>query len=258
MTSKTVVIAPLDPVHDVGVKLIARALSERGHSVTLLPPDLTAEEVVSRASQLKPDFIMVGRTISYDTAEVLAKFVDLCDSAGLRKDASLVLGGMSVRPEMAQELGFDAGFGPDTVPSDVADFIEGREASEAQSRAYRDSTDLTSGFSYGFRDKEIGDRCLEVARRLLKQVDGLTSDAVERAALRMMMDDGGRIPAGDAAGLRSHYASLCGGEVRRWYEDALPASHTRPLTSEEVSLLTEAAQDEPSLPLSRSEERRVG
>ncbi|MGE5579999.1 MAG: cobalamin B12-binding domain-containing protein [Bacillota bacterium] len=248
---KSVVIAPLDPVHDVGVKLISRALSERGHSVTLLPPDLTPEEIVSRATQLRPDFVMVGRTISYGTAEVLAKFVDLCDSAGLRKSASLVLGGMSVRPEMAQELGFDAGFGPDTVPSEVADYVEGKEATRSESRGFREKTDLTSGFSYTFRDKEIGDRCLEIARRLIAQMEGLTSDGVERAALRMLMHEAGGPSSAEGAELRKRYASLCGGEVRRYYDEGLPVSHTRPLTADEISRLQDAAAEAPALPLSQ-------
>ena len=107
---KKVLLAPLDPVHDVGAKLIARALRERGHEVTLLQPDLSPEEVVSRARQVDPDFIMVSRTISYGTPELLARFADMCDAAGLRSSAKLVVGGMSIRKETAQERfrrGFD-------------------------------------------------------------------------------------------------------------------------------------------------------
>jgi methylmalonyl-CoA mutase cobalamin-binding domain/chain len=251
VSSIKVVIAPLDPVHDVGVKLIARALAERGHSITLLPPDLTPEEIVSRATQAQPDFMMVGRTISYGTAEILAKFVDLCDSSGLRRKTALVLGGMSVRAEMAQELGFDAGFGPDTLPADVADYVEGKKASPAASRGFRQKADITAGYSYEFRDKEIGDRCQEVARRFLAQVDGLSSPGTDRAGLRMLMESR---PSGDDADkkeLRRQYASLCNGEVRRWYDDAVPVSHTRPLSASETGWLLEAKEEAPAMPLSQ-------
>ncbi len=243
MSFKRVVIAPLDPVHDVGVKLIARALTERGHNVTLLPPDLTPEEVVLRATQVEPDFVMIGRTISYGTAEVLAKFVDLCDSSGLRRRAKLVLGGMSVRPEMAQELGFDAGFGQDTVPADVAGYVEGRESGRAVSREFREKTDFTNGFSYMFRDKEIGDRCREAAKRFLRQMEGLTSPAVERASIRMS--------SGDSEELRRQYAALCSGEVRKWYDTGVPVPNTRPLTDAEMTQLTRALEEAPALPLSQ-------
>ncbi len=248
--SKKIVVAPLDPVHDVGVKLIARALADRGHSVVLLPPDLTPEEIVSRATQSQPDFVMVGRTISYGTAEILAKFVDLCDSSGLRRTASLVLGGMSIRPEMAQELGFDASFGPDTVPSDVVDYIEGVEIAETQSRGFREKADFTAGFTYQFRDKEIGNRCLEVARRYLAQVEGLTSDGIDRAHLRLRMEDPATSTA-DRAELRKQYAVLSGGEVRRWYDDAQAATHTRPLTQGEIERLNYVVTDKVSLPVSQ-------
>ena len=115
------------PVHDVGLKLIRKKLMDRGHEAVLLPPDLTPEEIVSRALEEKPDFIMVSRALSYGTSELLAKFVDLCDAAGLRPRTKLVVGGLSMRPEMAQELGFDAGFGPDAPAEAAVDYVEGKE-----------------------------------------------------------------------------------------------------------------------------------
>ena len=118
-----VVLIPLDPVHDVGIKLIARALQERRHTTVLLPPDLTPEEACERARVEDPDY-MVSRTISHGTAEVLAKFVDLCDAMGLRDRARLVVGGLSIRPEMAQEFGFDAGFGPATTPGSCGLYVK--------------------------------------------------------------------------------------------------------------------------------------
>ena len=48
---QSVLLAPLDPVHDVGLKLIRRKLLDRGHNVTLLPPDLSPEEIVARATE---------------------------------------------------------------------------------------------------------------------------------------------------------------------------------------------------------------
>jgi len=74
---KKVLLAPLDPVHDVGLKLIRRKLIDRGHDVTLLPPDLAPEEIVAKALEERPDFLMVSRALSYGTSEILAKFVDL-------------------------------------------------------------------------------------------------------------------------------------------------------------------------------------
>jgi methylmalonyl-CoA mutase cobalamin-binding domain/chain len=236
---RKVILAPLDPVHDVGVKLIAKALADRGHCVTLLPPDLTPEEVVLRACEASPDFVMVGRTLSYGTAEILARFVDLCDSSGLRRNAKLVLGGMSVRPEMAQELGFDAGFGPDTVPADVADYVDGKVKDRAASGEIRVKTDLVKGYSYMFRDKEIGDRCVAAAKQLVNWAGELTSPAVDRAALRLQMEQAReKEDHGTVAELRREYGARTSGDVRRWYEGGLLVPATRPLTPEELGELS--------------------
>ena len=62
---KKVLLAPLDPVHDVGLKLIRRKLIDRGHDVTLLPPDLAPEEIVAKALEERPDFLMVSRCLLY-------------------------------------------------------------------------------------------------------------------------------------------------------------------------------------------------
>ncbi|QUL98883.1 MAG: cobalamin B12-binding domain-containing protein [Candidatus Fermentithermobacillus carboniphilus] len=232
---KKIVLAPLDPVHDVGLKLIRRKLVERGHEVTLLPPDLSPEEVVARAKALEPDFLMVSRAISYGTSELLAKFVDLCDASGLRERTKIAAGGLSMRPEMAQELGFDAGFGPDTPPEAAVAYVEGREAQAVECERPMSKVDLTAGFSYEFRDKEIGDLCLRIARQLVNWAQDKTSPGVERARLRLDMEEARA--AGDekaASEIREKYAGLCGGEVERWYRTGEPVAHTRLLSDREI------------------------
>ena len=43
-----ILLAPLDPVHDAGLKLIKRKLEALGYPCVLLPPDITVEEIGSR------------------------------------------------------------------------------------------------------------------------------------------------------------------------------------------------------------------
>jgi methylmalonyl-CoA mutase cobalamin-binding domain/chain len=232
---KKVLLAPLDPVHDVGAKLIARALRERGHDVMLLPPDLSPEEVVSRASQASPDYIMVSRTISYGTPELLAKFADMCDAAGLRSHAKLVVGGMSIRKETAQELGFDAGFGPDTTPQEVADYVSGTTDLSKASSQEAVKPDLTQKYTYDFADPEIGKLCHEIAKGLIDWASQRTSPGIERARLRMEIEKTSHAGESEAAReLRGRYSSLTGGDVRKWYETGTAIPHTRPLTPEEI------------------------
>lgn len=232
---KKVMMVPLDPVHDVGLKLIRRALSERGHEVVLLPPDLAPEEVVQKAEEIRPDCLLVSRTISYGTAELLARFLDLLDAAGLRDKMKVAVGGMSIRPELAQEMGFDAGFGPDATVEDAVAFVEDREFRGARARRRLSKPDLTSGFSYKFKDEEIGGLCHGIARELLSWARERTSPGVLRAEIREEMEKAraeGRLD--EVSKLREEYARLTGDEILRFYREGTPVSHTRPLTASET------------------------
>ncbi|HHY12673.1 MAG TPA: cobalamin-binding protein [Firmicutes bacterium] len=231
---RKVVLAPLDPVHDVGLKLIRRKLVDKGHNVTLLPPDLSPEEIVSRAKSEDPDFVMISRALSYGTSELLARFVDLCDAAGLRERAKLVAGGLSMKPEIAQELGFDAGFGPDTPVEVAVAYVEGEDVDLSNGSRQQTKVDLTAGFTYKFLDSEIGSLCTGIARQLICWANKRTSPGVERAHLRTAMEAERGCSPGYGQKLRSQYASLSSGEVKQWYCTGKPVSHTRPITQKEA------------------------
>jgi len=53
----------------------------------------------------------------------LTQLVDMLEAEGLRERFLLVLGGPRITPEIALELGFDAGFGAGTSPLRVAGYI---------------------------------------------------------------------------------------------------------------------------------------
>ncbi|HHX22430.1 MAG TPA: cobalamin B12-binding domain-containing protein, partial [Thermoanaerobacterales bacterium] len=46
MQKKKVLLAPLDPVHDIGLKIIKRGLEQAGHTTLLMPPDYSQEEII--------------------------------------------------------------------------------------------------------------------------------------------------------------------------------------------------------------------
>jgi methylmalonyl-CoA mutase cobalamin-binding subunit len=239
------------------VKLIARALKGRGHDTTLLPPDLSPEEVVSRAREASPDFLMVGRTISYGTPELLARFADMCDASGLRSKAKLVVGGMSIRKEMAQELGYDAGFGPDTTPDEVADFVDGIEGSLSESSTSATKPDLTRGYSYDFRDSEVGELCLRIAKDLLAWANARTSPGVKRAEIREEIERARESGSSSSVSdLLARYRSLAGGDVKKWYESGQPIAHTRPLSPEEAAVFDTMDADDSLLPRTQEPLRR--
>jgi beta-lysine 5,6-aminomutase beta subunit len=64
--------------------------------------------------------VVTQRDVHKDNAR---QFIEAAKAAGVQGKALLLLGGPRVDHRLALELGFDAGFGPGTKPSDVANFI---------------------------------------------------------------------------------------------------------------------------------------
>lgn len=240
---KRVLLAPLDPVHDVGLKMIKRALDKAGYETNLLPPDLPPEEIVKAMVSYRPDYALIGRTLGYDLENVLARLVDLADASGLRPGMKLIVGGMPIKPELAAELGFDAGFGPNTTVEEVVAYLEGRQANAEQALTARQKPNIVQGFSYQFLDEEIGKLCSEIADEAIAWAQQHTSPGVKRAQIRRQMIHLAR--QGDTAQvelLRREYASLCDSFIKVFYDTGQSVGKTRLLTDDEVSALNAYAQ----------------
>ncbi len=215
---KNVLLAPLDPVHDIGLKMIARGLEAAGYETVLLPPDLTAEEIIHTALGEKTGTLLLSRTLGYGVAELLARFVDLADAAGLRSQVKLGIGGMAVRPELAAELGFDGGFGPGTTVEEVICFIEGREYCPDPAKTAKAKTDMTAGYDYRYRHAGIASKLADISAMILGWAKDKTSPGVERARLRDELWDAARWRARQGDGeLYKHYPALCGDIPRKYY-----------------------------------------
>lgn len=182
--AKKILCIPLDPVHDVGIKLIRNQLAQHGHETELLSPDLPMEAIVKKAAQGKYDFILVSRTLGYGVAELLARFNDLLDVAGVREVSKIVIGGKPVTPELAAELGFDKGFGEHSTIEEVLAYIEGREVSNASIGAKRTKRDIPAAHSYKFYNPEVERLLSEICDKLIAWTSTKTSPGIERAKLR--------------------------------------------------------------------------
>lgn len=75
-----------------------------------------------RADAVLVSQIVTQREVHRENARQL---VDELERLGARRDVVLVLGGPRIDHRLALELGYDAGFGAGTRPSDVASFIVG-------------------------------------------------------------------------------------------------------------------------------------
>ncbi len=92
------------------------------------------DQLASRARALKADAILVSQIITQrnchkDNGQAL---VELLKAQGWRDDVILIFGGPRIDHKLALELGFDAGFGPGTKPSDVASFLVERLCGETK------------------------------------------------------------------------------------------------------------------------------
>ena len=213
--ARKILLAPLDPVHDVAVKVLNRMLAERGHETLLLPPDLPMEEVVARAVDFAPDVIMVSRTLGYGVAELLARFVDQLELAGLRDKARVAIGGKAIHPSLAAELGFDAGFGAESEYEEAIAFVEERPYSPKAARDDKVKADITRGYGYRYANERIRALLHEIAGEAVEWASKRSSDGIRRAEIRKaMLADGG---AREAALLPS-YLKLCDEKIVAAYE----------------------------------------
>lgn len=182
--SKKILCIPLDPVHDVGIKIIKSELDKNGHQTELLSPDLSPEGIVKIAANGNYDFILVSRTLGYGVAEMLARFIDMLDAAGVREKSKIVIGGKPITPELAAELGFDKGFGEHSSMEELLAYIEGREVKPVGAGLNRTKKDITSKYDYHFNNKEIGQLLDSIAAKLIEFTEVKKSPGVERARIQ--------------------------------------------------------------------------
>ncbi len=83
------------------------------------------EALIAKAREVGADAVLVSQVVTQKNVHLhnLTQLVDLLEAEGVRDELILIAGGPRITHELAVELGFDAGFGPGTVPSEVAGFI---------------------------------------------------------------------------------------------------------------------------------------
>lgn len=215
MTKKRVLLSPIDPVHDIGIKMVRNALAEAGHETFLLPPDLPAQEIVEQAIKKDVDFILLSRTLGYKIAEVLGEFVDLVEGAGLRPKVKLAIGGMAIKAEIAAELGFDAGFGPSSPVEEAVSFVEDRPFVKKKKQGKTEKGDLIRGRTYQYHHQAIKELLEEIAAETLVWAEPLTSPAVLRMQL---MQEALIKKENDRVKINQEYIKLCSPQIQKYHQ----------------------------------------
>ncbi len=109
--------------------------SFKGFEAYNLGAQVENDQLAERARALAADAILVSQIITQRNChkENASAFIDLVRKQGWRDDVILLLGGPRIDHQLALELGFDAGFGPGTKPSEVASYLVERLATRRDS-----------------------------------------------------------------------------------------------------------------------------
>ena len=87
------------------------------------------------------DAILVSQTVTQKNIHVmnLTNMVELVEAEGIRDKVLLTCGGPRISHELAQELGYDAGFGPGNYAEHVMSYI----ATEIVKRGWQDKPEIS-------------------------------------------------------------------------------------------------------------------
>jgi beta-lysine 5,6-aminomutase beta subunit len=93
-----------------------------------LGSQISVEELVRFVKANAIDAVLVSQVVTQKGSDIanFTALAELLEAEGLRDDVLLIAGGPRVTNLLAAELGYDAGFGRNTLPSDVATFIAQR------------------------------------------------------------------------------------------------------------------------------------
>ncbi len=120
--------------HTVGIDAIMNMKGYAGHygleryhmiEAYNLGSQVANEDFVKKAIELKADVLLVSQTVTQKDVHIsnMVELVELLEAANLRDKIILVGGGPRITNDLAKELGYDAGFGPNKYAEHVASFF---------------------------------------------------------------------------------------------------------------------------------------
>ncbi len=86
---------------------------------------VTSEDLLKKVLETDADAILVSQTVTQKDAHIrnFTELMELLEAENVRHRFIVIAGGPRITHELAIELGYDAGFGPGTLPSHVASYI---------------------------------------------------------------------------------------------------------------------------------------
>ena len=147
----TVVGASIESdAHTVGIDAIIQMKGFHGHfglerfkNVVAynMGSQVPCEALIAKAKEVNADAILVSQTVTQKDIHIqqLTKMVELMEAEGLRDKMILTCGGPRISHELAQELGYDAGFGPGKYAEHVMSYI----MQEVEKRGWQDKVSVS-------------------------------------------------------------------------------------------------------------------
>ncbi len=106
-TGKKVVIATVEgDLHDIGKNIVATLLTVRGFEVIDLGIDVPAPKIVEAVKEHKPVILGLSALITL-TMVKMGEVITALKEAGLRGKVKVIIGGSSVTPQFAANIGAD-------------------------------------------------------------------------------------------------------------------------------------------------------
>ena len=123
-----------DDAHTVGIDAIINMKGIGGHyglerytgfESYNLGSQVRNEDMIMKAREFNADAILISQIVTQKESHIhnLTNFIELAEAEGVRDKMLLIIGGPRITHELALELGFDAGFGRNTYPEQVASFV---------------------------------------------------------------------------------------------------------------------------------------
>ena len=120
--------------HTVGIDAIMNMKGFHGHfglerykgiRAVNMGSQVPNEVLIAKAIEEKADAILVSQIVTQKDVHIanMTNLVEMMEAEGIRDKVILVCGGPRISHELAQELGFDAGFGAHSYAEDVASYV---------------------------------------------------------------------------------------------------------------------------------------
>jgi len=105
-------------IHDIGKNIVIMMLEGNGWDVTDLGVDVSSEQFVKAVKEGKVDVLGMSALLT-TTITQLPQTIEMLKKEGLRNKVKVMVGGVSVTPEYAKQIGADA-YGKDAVEAVIA------------------------------------------------------------------------------------------------------------------------------------------